>query len=181
MKISERKKRLRRRGIVPVAQQDVQSVKATPTTRQATTKAGRGAPAAKGGKAAPRRQRRPLGPNYQLAIGVLYVLFSPFLFIYYTTLMSNPKSKVHPGALELVLTVAFFAFGVWNLYLGIKGKRRQQAEKRQQIQQAEQQQVRQVRQVGKRRDVATPAEPAATIEPAKRTRVFRFRRSSSQP
>ncbi len=138
MKISERKRRLRQRGVVPVTQQEARIVKTAPATRKgATFTAGSAGSAgsvrsrqtarttAKGGadrvQARPRRQ---LGSGYQLTIGALYTVFAPLLLAFYIAQLRNPKLKTHPGALEILMTVLFFLFGVWNLYRGLQARRR---------------------------------------------------------
>lgn len=132
MKISERKRRLRQRGVVPVTQQEARIVKTAPATRKgATFTAGSvrsrqtARTTAKGGadrvQARPRRQ---LGSGYQLTIGALYTVFAPLLLAFYIAQLRNPKLKTHPGALEILMTVLFFLFGVWNLYRGLQARRR---------------------------------------------------------
>lgn len=135
MKISERKRRLRQRGVVPVTQQEARIVKTAPATRKgATFTAGLAGSVrsrqtarttAKGGadrvQARPRRQ---LGSGYQLTIGALYTVFAPLLLAFYIAQLRNPKLKTHPGTLEILMTVLFFLFGVWNLYRGLQARRR---------------------------------------------------------
>jgi len=134
VKISERKRRLRQRGVVPVTQQEARIVKTAPATRKgATFTAGSAGSVrsrqtarttAKGGadrvQARPRRQ---LGSGYQLTIGALYTVFAPLLLAFYIAQLRNPKLKTHPGALEILMTVLFFLFGVWNLYRGLQARR----------------------------------------------------------
>ncbi len=138
VKISERKKHLRQRGVVPVAQpQEVRVVTPAPTVsgrKSATYTAGarrgaRGSGAAvKGGASkAPVRPRRQMGSGYQLTIGALYTVFAPLLLAFYIVQLRDPKVKTHPGGLEILLTVLFFLFGVWNLYRGIQARRRRSA------------------------------------------------------
>jgi len=41
--------------------------------------------------------------------------------------MRNPKSKTHPGAVEIGMTVLFFLFGVWQFSQGLRARRRKAA------------------------------------------------------
>ena len=135
VKISERKKHLRRRGVVPVAQQEEDRVVKASTSvsarKSATYTAGsrQGARAAvKGGATrTPARAPRKMGARYQLTIGALYVTFAPLLLIFYIAQLRNPKVKTHPDVLQILLTVLFFLFGVWNVYRGLQARRRDAA------------------------------------------------------
>jgi len=143
VKISERKQHLRRRGVVPVAQPEARAAKTVPSARKSATYtagaagsgrghggAGNSRAAAKGdAKGAPARPRRQVTARYQLTIGALYMTFAPLLLAFYVAQILNPKVKTHPGALELLMTVLFFLFGVWNVYRGLQARRKQAAEK----------------------------------------------------
>jgi len=116
MKISERKHRLRRRGVVPVA------MEAAPRQVGSSTSV-----RARNGGAAVQKAAKPRwqpGPRYQITFGLMYLVFAPILFLNTLSLAHAPKSKYHPGLLELGLPVVFFLFGVWWLYRGVTATRR---------------------------------------------------------
>lgn len=119
MKISERKQRLRTRGVVPVSQEIAprRVVESGPTRTRA--KAG---PAGKNAPAAPRSRWQP-SPTYQIAFGAAYMIFSPILILNDLALANAPHSKVHPGFFEYFLPIVFFAFGAWWLYRGLQARR----------------------------------------------------------
>jgi len=135
VRISERKQRLRKRGVVPVAQQDVaRPARMESTTRKSVTytagstaRTGAGSRAAvKGGAKGPRPQRQ-VSSGYQLVMGALYMTFAPLLLAFYLFQMRNPKSKTHPGTIEIGMTVLFFLFGVWQFSQGLRARRRKAA------------------------------------------------------
>lgn len=126
MKISQRKERLRARGVVPVAQETaIVSAKAAaaPARGRSKTATGRRGTAV----AKSTRTRWQPGPRYQLIFGVTYMLFSPILGYENFAISQRPHSKTHPGAFELILPVVFFFFGVWWFYRGWQAWRRQRA------------------------------------------------------
>jgi len=133
VRISERKQRLRKRGVVPVAQQDVaRPARTESTVRKSVTytagsksRAGAGSRAAvKGGAKGAPRPRRQVSSGYQLVMGALYMTFAPLLLAFYLFQMRNPKSKTHVGAVEIGMTVLFFLFGVWQFSQGLRARRR---------------------------------------------------------
>lgn len=144
MRISERKERLRRRGVVPVAQQqearEARPAKVAPSARKGATYTAGTRPAAraagKGGTkgaavSASARPRRQMSAGYQLTIGALYITFAPLLLAFYVAQLRNPKVKSHPGPLEIGMTILFLLFGVWQVSQGLRTRRRQEAEKAQ--------------------------------------------------
>jgi len=60
-------------------------------------------------------------------MGALYMTFAPLLLAFYLFQMRNPKSKTHPGAVEIGMTVLFFLFGVWQFSQGLRARRRKAA------------------------------------------------------
>jgi len=120
MKISERKHRLRRRGVMPVA------MEAAPRQVESSSTS---APARNGGAAVQKsaKPRWQPGPRYQITFGLMYVVFAPILFLNTLNAAHTSKSKYQPGALELALPVVFFLFGVWWLYRGVMATRRARA------------------------------------------------------
>ena len=124
MKISERKRRLRTRGIVPVSQ-----APGTPRrSASSRTSSRRGAAAtssnSKGTTTKPaQRSRWQFSPTQQIIFGAVYIIFSPIMFLQYLSLANDPKVKAHPGAIEFALPVIFFLFGLWFIYRGIQGRR----------------------------------------------------------
>jgi hypothetical protein len=136
VRISERKQRLRKRGVIPVAQQDVvrptrtdltarKSVTYTAGSKSRVGPGSRGA--VKGGAKGAPRPRRQVSSGYQLVMGALYMTFAPLLLAFYLFQMRNPKSKTHPGAIEIGMTVLFFLFGVWQFSQGLRARRRKAA------------------------------------------------------
>lgn len=123
MKISERKQRLRTRGIVPVSQETTAHTKvvSAPARGTAKTTAPGKAPAK------PPRSRWQPSPGYQLAFGIAYVIFAPFLI--YQNLVVLPKAhpKSPPGAFDVLLPVIFLLFGLWWIYRGLQARRRKSA------------------------------------------------------
>lgn len=123
MKISERKRRLRTRGIVPVSQ-------APGTPRRSTssrTSSHRGATGTSSKDASTKpaqRSRWQFSPTQQIIFGAVYIIFSPIMFLQYLSLANNPKVKAQPGAIEFALPVIFFLFGLWFIYRGIQGRRK---------------------------------------------------------
>lgn len=122
MKISERKRRLRTRGIVPVSQ-------APGTPRRSTSSRNsnhRGATGTSNKDTTTRpaqRSRWQFSPTQQIIFGAVYIIFSPIMFLQYLSLANDPKVKAHPGAIEFALPVIFFLFGLWFIYRGIQGRR----------------------------------------------------------
>jgi hypothetical protein len=127
MKISERKQRLRARGVVPVPQATPQRSQKVSTPARA---AGKRVAARTGAtdQKAPRRRWQP-GPGYQLTFGLAYMIFSPVLFLNELALLHAPHTKNHPapGTFELLAPVVFFLFGAWWVYRGLRARRRQRA------------------------------------------------------
>ncbi len=113
MKISERKHRLRRRGIVPMT--DVNQI--VPATTGTVS-------ARRGGGTPPRPRWQP-SPRYQIIFGLVYVVISPFLLI--QSLAVAHSAKIHAGSGETLLQfagpVVFFLFGVWWLWRGLRATR----------------------------------------------------------
>src|SRR5438105_11403643 len=125
MRISERKQRLRARGVVPVPQATPQRSQKVSTPARAPDKraaARKEAPAQK----APRRRWQP-GPGYQLTFGLAYMIFSPFLFLNELALAHAPHAKYHPGTFEFLMPVVFFLFGAWWVYRGLRARRQRAA------------------------------------------------------
>jgi hypothetical protein len=124
MKISERKQRLRARGVVPVSQE----MEPRKKTVSASSPRARSAPVGKG--TAPTKAPRPRwqpSPGYQLAFGVAYIIFAPILFFQNFVAMRTPHTKYHPGAFEFIMPIVFFLFGVWWVYRGLVARRRKNA------------------------------------------------------
>lgn len=122
MKISERKQRLRERGVVPISQESVPGQKTIISAGRTRTKTTRQ-------NAAPARAtqpRRQLSARYQLIFGSAYVVFAPILFIQNIIALRTPKAH-HPGAFEIIMPVVFFVFGVVWVYLGLKARARERA------------------------------------------------------
>src|SRR5205085_262098 len=95
MKISERKQRLRARGVVPVAQATPQRSRKVRTPARATDKRETARTGATDQKA-PRRRWQP-SPGYQLIFGLAYMIFSPFLFLNELALVRAPHPTNHPA------------------------------------------------------------------------------------
>lgn len=125
MKISERKQRLRSRGVVPVSQEAGQWQKKEPSSGSARGARRTTTSTTPSGKA-PRPRWQP-SPGYQIAFGVAYVVFAPILFLQSWTLLNQPHSKVHPGAFEFIMPVVFFLFGLWWVYRGVQARRKARA------------------------------------------------------
>ena len=125
MKISERKQRLRARGVVPVPQATPQRSQKVSTPARAPGKRAAARTGATNQKA-PRRRWQP-GPGYQLTFGLAYMIFSPFLFLNELALAHAPHTKYHPGVFEFLMPVVFFLFGAWWVYRGLRARRRQRA------------------------------------------------------
>ena len=126
MRISERKQRLRSRGVVPVSQEAGQWQKkesSSGSSRGARRTATSTTPAKGTG-----RSRWQPSPGYQIAFGVAYIVFAPILFLQSWTLLNQPHSKVHPGAFEFIMPVVFFLFGLWWVYRGVSARRKKAAE-----------------------------------------------------
>ena len=125
MRISERKQRLRARGVVPVPQATPQRSQKVSTPARASGKRAAARSGATDQKA-PRRRWQP-GPGYQLTFGLAYMIFSPFLFLNELALAHAPHTKYHPGVFEFLMPVVFFLFGAWWVYRGLRARRRQRA------------------------------------------------------
>lgn len=113
MKISERKHRLRKRGIIPVA--DNNQV-ASATTGTVSTR--------RGGATSPRPRWQP-SPRYQIIFGLVYVVISPFLFVQSLAVLHSAKAPAGSGGtlLQLAAPVVFFLFGLWWLSRGLRATR----------------------------------------------------------
>jgi hypothetical protein len=125
MKISERKQRLRARGVVPVSQVPAQRTQKVRTPARAPDKKATARTGATDQKA-PRRRWQP-GPGYQMTFGLAYMIFSPFLFLNELALAHAPHAKYHPGTFEFLMPVVFFLFGAWWFVRGVRARRRQRA------------------------------------------------------
>ena len=110
MTISERKKYLRERGIIPVSKQ--QGVAAPKTGSSAIR---------------PRSTRAQPNPTFRLVIGVVYLVMSPFLFFPQLAQVLSHKAKVPLTPMNLIITLGLplvlFAFGAWSLYRGLAERR----------------------------------------------------------
>ena len=120
MKISERKQRLRARGVVPVPQATPQRSQKVSTPARAPGKRAAARTGATNQKA-PRRRWQP-GPGYQLTFGLAYMIFSPFLFLNELALAHTPHTKYHPGVFEFLMPVVFFLFGAWWFVRGVRAR-----------------------------------------------------------
>ena len=122
MKISERKQRLRARGVVPVPQATPQGSRKVSAPTRAPE---RRATARKGAtdQKAPRPRWQP-GPGYQLTFGLAYMIFSPFLFL---NELALAHTKHPPTTLEYLAPVVFFLFGAWWFVRGFQARRRRRA------------------------------------------------------
>ena len=125
MKISERKQRLRARGVVPVSQVTAQRSQKVRVPARAPDKRATARTGATDQKA-PRRRWQP-GPGYQMTFGLAYMIFSPFLFLNELALAHAPHAKYHPGAFEFLMPVVFFLFGAWWFVRGVQARRRRRA------------------------------------------------------
>lgn len=124
MKISERKQHLRARGVVPVSQETTahtNKVVSTPARGAARTTASGKAPAK------PPRSRWQPSPGYQLAFGIAYVVFAPFLIYQNLVVLPRLHPKSPPGAFDVLLPVIFLLFGLWWIYRGLQARRRKNA------------------------------------------------------
>ena len=105
MKISERKHRLRTRGIVPVSQ-ETEPRKRGASAPARVRSSRKSAPARQGAAQtkAPRPRWQP-SAGTQLAFGLAYMVFAPVLFFENFVAHACPHSKYHPGAFELIMPV----------------------------------------------------------------------------
>ncbi len=99
---------------------------AAPRQAESTSTSGRGRTGGATVQKAAKPRWQP-GPRYQITFGLMYLVFAPILFLNTLSLAHAPKSKYHPGLLELGLPVVFFLFGVWWLYRGVMATRRARA------------------------------------------------------
>jgi hypothetical protein len=127
MKISERKHRLRTRGIVPVPQ-EAEPRRRGPSAPAAVRSAGKSASTQKGSTQARPKARWQPSAGTQLAFGLAYVVFAPVLFFENFMALHAHNAKYHPGAFELIMPVVFFLFGVWWVYRGLSARRKKAAE-----------------------------------------------------
>ncbi len=126
MKISERKQRVRARGIVPVSHTPVQQTRSNGSAgRQRVESAATGPRGTTKGRG--NRPRRQMSPSMQISLGVAYIVFAPLMFVQYWSLLHTPKAKYHPGTFDVVaqlaLPILFFLFGLWSIYRGTKARR----------------------------------------------------------
>ncbi len=126
MKISERKQRVRARGIVPVSHTPVQQTRSSWSAgRQRVESAATGSRGTTKGRG--NRPRRQMSPSMQISLGVAYIVFAPLMFVQYWSLLHTPKAKYHPGTFDVVaqlaLPILFFLFGLWSIYRGTKARR----------------------------------------------------------
>lgn len=130
MKISERKQRLRARGIVPVSQDTTQPVKVAARQTSGSQQSGS---ARKGTAQKPAaRPRWQPSPTYQIGFGALYIVFSPFLFYTNWVALHAPALHGHPTVthgtgdyiLQFGMPVVFFLFGCWWFYRGLQARQR---------------------------------------------------------
>ena len=129
MKISERKTRLRTRGIVPVAQ-EAEPRRRGPSAPALVRSAGKSASTRQGNTQARPKPRWQPSSGTQLAFGLAYMVFAPVLFFENFMALRAHNAKYHPGAFELIMPVVFFLFGVWWVYRGVSARRKKAAEAR---------------------------------------------------
>lgn len=123
MKISERKNRLRARGVVPVPQEAEPRKKGPAPARVRSARKS-------GPAAASSTQRRPRwqpSAGTQLIFGLAYMIFAPVLFFENFLALHAHNAKYHPGAFEILMPVVFFLFGVWWVYRGLSARRKKAA------------------------------------------------------
>lgn len=129
MKISERKTRLRTRGVVPVPQ-EAEPRRRGPSAPAVVRSAGKSASTQKGSTQAQARPKPRWQPSAgtQLAFGLAYMVFAPVLFFENFMALHAHNAKYQPGAFELIMPVVFFLFGVWWVYRGLSARRKKAAE-----------------------------------------------------